>query len=204
MNKSTINTLSLTAIVATVSISSAISVRSAECHYIHQNENEVKKEKNAASAIKKADDGKSYFEILRIEDLYKKHRVSKEHIFGLFLEFGEGKLSTQELQEVIQKKIRICQNIKLEEDNGTLGSATKFVIEVALEAWKQAEKNIIKEMGELEQNKINLKSLQSKYRGNAINWFRYEYGESCSDYGMISLNFGGLYGTHGDLKKGWN
>ena len=203
MNKSTIKTLSLTAIVAAVSISSAISARSAECHYIKQNENEEKKEENAASSIKKTDDGKSYFEILRIEDLYKKHRVSKEHIFGLFLEFGEGKLSTQELQEVIQKKIRICQNIKLEEDNGTLGSATKFVIEVALEAWKQAEKNIIKEMRELEQKKINLKSLQSKYRGNAINWFRYEYGESCSDYGMINLNFG-VYGTHGDLKKGWN
>jgi hypothetical protein len=204
MNKSTIKTLSLTAIVATVSISSAISARSAECHYINQNENEVKKEENAASSIKKADDGKSYFEILRIEDLYKEFRVSKEHIFGLFLEFGEGKLSTHELHEVIQKKIIICQNIKLEKDNGTLGSAIKFVTEVALETWKQAEKNIIKEMRELEQKKINLKSLQSKYRGNAINWFRYEYGESCSDYGMISLNFGGLYGTHGDLKKGWN
>lgn len=204
MNKSTINTLSLTAIVAAVSISSAISARSAECHYINQNENEEKKEENAASSIKKTDDGKSYFEILRIEDLYKKHRVSKEHIFGLFLEFGEGKLSTHELHEVIQKKIMICQNIKLEKDNGASGSAIKFVIEVALETWKQAEKNIIKEMRELEQKKINLKSLQSKYKKNATNWFRYEYGESCSDYGMISLNFGGLYGTHGDLKKGWN
>ena len=104
----------------------------------------------------------------------------------------------------IQKKIMICQNIKLEKDNGASGSAIKFVIEVALETWKQAEKNIIKEMRELEQKKINLKSLQSKYKKNATNWFRYEYGESCSDYGMISLNFGGLYGTHGDLKKGWN
>ena len=203
MNKSIITTLCL-AMVATGSISSAISASSGECHYINQNENEVKKEENAASSIKKADDGKSYFEILRIEDLYKEYRVSKEHIFGLFLEFGEGKLSTHELHEVIQKKIMICQNIKLEKDNGALGSAIKFVIEVALETWKQAEKNIIKEMRELEQKKINLKSLQSKYMGNAINWFRYEYGESCSDYGMISLNFGGLYGTHGDLKKGWN
>jgi len=203
MNKSIITTLCL-AIVATSSISSAISASSGECHFIDQNANELKKDQNADSAIKKADHGKSYFEILRIEDLYKKHRVSNNHIFGLFLEFGEERLSSHELHEVIQKKIRICQNIKLEEDNGTLGSAAKFIIEVALETWKRAEKNIIYEKSKLEQKKIDLKSLQSKYKENAINWFRHEHGESCGDYGIINANFGGLYGTHRDLKKGWD
>ena len=114
-----------------------------------------------------------------LEAKENKDKISFNDMFGIELEFSEGKISIKELEETIEARLKIA----LTDANRTTKSSTieedtvKILGKVRVEVWQKSLKEVQSNIKQLKPNdKDSLAAIKAKYRARAIEWFTYKYG----------------------------
>ena len=114
---------------------------------------------------------------LKIEEEYEKSRLKYNYILGLFLDFGDGKLSIDNLEKEIENKIKLCKKIEkkvfetFKNDEGN-----KLYATIIREVWEKFEVVVNRGKKQLLTNEINIQNLRKEYKEAAIKWFSNQYG----------------------------
>lgn len=103
----------------------------------------------------------------------KKQALDFNHMFGLFLQFGREEICIKKLQKEMSDKIVLVKRLKTEMDKSP--KCLKEVAEV-LASWEYMEKELVKEMKDLDEKKVEIKKLREKYGEIGISWFSDNYG----------------------------
>ena len=103
----------------------------------------------------------------------EKQALDFNHMFGLFLQFGREEICIKKLQKEMSDKIVLVKRLKTEMDKSP--KCLKEVAEV-LASWEYMEKELVKEMKDLDEKKVEIKKLREKYREIGISWFSDNYG----------------------------
>ncbi len=133
-NKSIITTLSLIGVLATSNMSFA---GSGGGFFLSKRDFSIEKSNKPS----KSKDNEGFLNLLKVQDEYEKTRLNFNYIFGSFLEFGEGKISIENLEEEIQNKINLC---KQEEalKSGKEDEANRLLATATREAWEKISKAV--------------------------------------------------------------
>ena len=103
----------------------------------------------------------------------EKQALDFNHMFGLFLQFGREEICIKKLQKEMSDKIVLVKRLKTEMDKSP--KCLKEVAEV-LASWEYMEKELVKEMKDLDEKKVEIKKLRENYRGIGMSWFSDSYG----------------------------
>ena len=117
----------------------------------------------------------SYSAFLKIEEEYEKSRLKHAYIFGLFLDFGEGKLSIEDLEVEISNKIKLCRQ-KEREANVSANKEAKLLAATMIEIWEKFEKVVKTGKKRLLEKNTNMQDIRDLYKEKAIGWFSSRYG----------------------------
>lgn len=117
----------------------------------------------------------SYSAFLKIEEEYEKSRLKHAYIFGLFLDFGEGKLSIEDLEVEISNKIKLCRQ-KEREANVSANKEAKLLAATMIEIWEKFEKVVKTGKKRLLEKNTNMQDIRDLYKEKAIGWFSARYG----------------------------
>jgi hypothetical protein len=126
---------------------------------------------------REAQNKNSYSAFLKIEEEYEKSRLKYHYILGLFLDFGYGKLSIDNLEKEIENKIKLCKKMEKkafetfenDEENQLFATTIR-------EVWEKFEVAVIRDKKRLLTNEINIQNLRKQYKEVAIKWFSSQYG----------------------------
>ncbi len=169
-NKSIITTLSLIGVLATSNMSFA---GSGGGFFLSKRDFGIEKSNKSS----KSEDTEGFLNLLKVQDEYKKNRLNFNYIFGSFLEFGEGKISIENLEEEIQNKINICkQKEEAALKSGKEDEVNKLLLTATREAWEKISKAVSADKKLLLNKKTSIKKLREKYKEKAMDWFVYQYG----------------------------
>ena len=119
----------------------------------------------------------SFLNLLKTEKEYEKSRLKCHYILGLFLDFGDGKLSIDNLEKEIENKIKLCKKMEKkafeifenDEENQLFATTIR-------ETWEKFEVAVNRDKKRLLTNEINIQNLRKKYKEVAIKWFSSQYG----------------------------
>ena len=103
----------------------------------------------------------------------EKQALDFNHMFGLFLQFGREEICTKKLQKEMSDKIVLVKRLKTEMDKSP--KCLKEVAEV-LASWEYMEKELVKDMKDLDEKKVEIKKLRENYRRIGMSWFSDSYG----------------------------
>ena len=103
----------------------------------------------------------------------EKQALDFNHMFGLFLQFGREEICIKKLQKEMSDKIVLVKRLKTEMDKSP--KCLKEVAEV-LASWEYMEKELVKEMKDLDEKKVEIKKLRENYRRIGMSWFSDIYG----------------------------
>ena len=103
----------------------------------------------------------------------EKQALDFNHMFGLFLQFGREEICIKKLQKEMSDKIVLVKRLKTEMDKSP--KCLKEVAEV-LASWEYMEKELVKEMKDLDEKKVEIKKLRENYRRIGMSWFSDSYG----------------------------
>lgn len=115
--------------------------------------------------------------ISKLETIYELNRLGYKYIFGLLLDFSEGKLSIENLEQEMINKIKACQK-KEKELLGNIeeGSEIKMYAETITGMWELYAKIVSIDKKNLQEQKTSLEKLRERYAKLATGWFSNEYG----------------------------
>ena len=170
MNK-LITTLSIIGFLGGSNISFAESIE--PLYSSHSNKAKIEQSDKSS----KSGYSESFLNLLKTEREYEKSRLKYHYINGLFLDFGDGKLSIDNLEKEIENKIKLCKKMEkkafetLENDEENQLFATTI-----RETWEKFEVAVNRDKKRLLTNEINIQNLRKKYKEVAIEWFSSQYG----------------------------
>ena len=122
--------------------------------------------------------------ISKLETIYELNRLGYKYIFGLLLDFSEGKLSIENLEQEMINKIKACQK-KEKELLGNIeeGSEIKMYAETITGMWELYAKIVSIDKKNLQEQKTSLEKLREQYAKLAAGWFSYQYGMKNKEVG---------------------
>ena len=167
MNK-LITTLSIIGFLGGSNISFAESIE--PLYSSHSNKAKIEQSNKSS----KSEYSESFLNLLKTEREYEKSRLKYHYINGLFLDFGDGKLSIDNLEKEIENKIKLCKKIgqkafENDEEN-------KLYARTIGEVWEKFEVAVNRDKKRLLINEINIQNIRKKYKEVAIKWFSSQYG----------------------------
>lgn len=167
MNK-LITTLSIIGFLGGSNISFAESIE--PLYSSHSNKAKIEQSNKSS----KSEYSESFLNLLKTEREYEKSRLKYHYINGLFLDFGDGKLSIDNLEKEIENKIKLCKKIgqkafENDEEN-------KLYAITIREVWEKFEVAVNRDKKRLLINEINIQNIRKKYKEVAIKWFSSQYG----------------------------
>lgn len=133
------------------------------------------KSKESKELIKLQED-QGFINLLKIDNENDRKKIKYDYIFGLFLEFGEGKISIDELDSEVKNRVSICKNSEKKEIKKDEDKVEKLLAETTRGVWEKYEKAISVGKKRLENKEISIGNLQKDYRELAITWFSSQYG----------------------------
>ena len=104
------------------------------------------------------------------------NEISYDYILGLLLEFGEGKISIDELDSEFKKRVAICKDKEQQAIKKDAGEVEKLLAATTKEVWEKYERLIIEDKKLLQSKEVNKSDLQAKYKRLAIKWSNRRYG----------------------------
>lgn len=141
-----------------------------------------KKDKAVQGKDEYPDCGKPLISIL--ETIYELNGLKYNYIFGLLLDFSEGKLSIENLEQEMINKVKACQK-KEKELLRTIeeSSEIKMYSETITHMWKLYAGIVSTDKKNLQEQKTSLEKLREQYAKLAAGWFSYEYGMKDKEVG---------------------
>jgi hypothetical protein len=167
MNK-LITTLSIIGFLGASDISFAESIE--PLYSSHPNKAKIEQSDKSS----KSGYSESFLNLLKTEREYEKSRLKYHYINGLFLDFGDGKLSIDNLEKEIENKIKLCK--KMEKKAFENDEENKLYARTIGEVWEKFEVAVNRDKKRLLTNEINIQNLRKKYKEVAIEWFSSQYG----------------------------
>ena len=136
--------------------------------------NKTKVEESKESLKTQGDRG--LVNLLEIDHENEIKYVKYDYIFGLFLEFGEGNISIDELDSEFKRRMIIFKDKEQKAIKKDADKVEKFLAEDKREVWEKLENAISSGKKRLQNKEISYKELQEEYKDKAIEWFSYRYG----------------------------
>jgi hypothetical protein len=167
MNK-LITTLSIIGFLGGSNISFAESIE--PLYSSHSNKAKIEQSDKSS----KSGYSESFLNLLKTEREYEKSRLKYHYINGLFLDFGDGKLSIDNLEKEIENKIKLCK--KMGQKAFENDEENKLYARTIGEVWEKFEVAVNRDKKRLLTNEINIQNLRKKYKEVAIEWFSSQYG----------------------------
>ena len=167
MNK-LITTLSIIGFLGGSNISFAESIE--PLYSSHSNKAKIEQSDKSS----KSGYSESFLNLLKTEREYEKSRLKYHYINGLFLDFGDGKLSIDNLEKEIENKIKLCK--KMGQKAFENDEENKLYARTIGEVWEKFEVAVNRDKKRLLTNEINIQNLRKKYKEMAIKWFSSQYG----------------------------
>ena len=167
MNK-LITTLSIIGFLGGSNISFAESIE--PLYSSHSNKAKIEQSDNSS----KSGYSESFLNLLKTEREYEKSRLKYHYINGLFLDFGDGKLSIDNLEKEIENKIKLCK--KMGQKAFENDEENKLYARTIGEVWEKFEVAVNRDKKRLLINEINIQNIRKKYKEVAIKWFSSQYG----------------------------
>jgi len=119
----------------------------------------------------------SYSTLLKFQSDYEQSRLQFNYIFGLCLDFGDGKLSIENLEEEMQNKVKACkQKEKTAFENGEKDEVNKLLARTTREVWEKVAKAVSADKKRLLEKKTTIENLREQYTEKATSWFISQYG----------------------------
>jgi hypothetical protein len=119
----------------------------------------------------------SYSTLLKFQSDYEQSRLQFNYIFGLYLDFGDGKLSIENLEEEMQNKVKACkQKEKTAFENGEEDEVNKLLARTTREVWEKVAKAVSADKKRLLEKKTTIENLRDKCTEIAMGWFSSQYG----------------------------
>ena len=133
--------------------------------------------KDKAEQVKDENPDSEKSTISKLETIYELNKLQYNSIFGLLLDFSEGKLSIENLEQEMINKIKACQK-KEKELLGNIeeSSEIKIYAETITGMWELYAKIVSIDKKNLQEQKTSLEKLREQYAKLAAGWFSYEYG----------------------------
>ena len=166
MNK-LITTLSIIGFLGGSNISFAESIE--PLYSSHSNKAKIEQSDKSS----KSGYSESFLNLLKTEREYEKSRLKYHYINGLFLDFGDGKLSIDNLEKEIENKIKLCK--KMGQKAFENDEENKLYARTIGEVWEKFEVAVNRDKKRLLTNEINIQNLRKKYKEVAIKWFSSQY-----------------------------
>ena len=115
--------------------------------------------------------------ISKLETIYELNGLGYKYIFGLLLDFSEGKVSIENLEQEMINKVKACQK-KEKELLRTIeeSSEIKMYSETITHMWKLYAGIVSTDKKNLQEQKTSLEKLRERYAKLATGWFSNEYG----------------------------
>jgi len=167
MNK-LITTLSIIGFLGGSNISFAESIE--PLYSSHSNKAKIEQSDKSS----KSGYSESFLNLLKTEREYEKSRLKYHYINGLFLDFGDEKLSIDNLEKEIENKIKLCK--KMGQKAFENDEENKLYARTIGEVWEKFEVAVNRDKKRLLTNEINIQNLRKKYKEVAIEWFSSQYG----------------------------
>ncbi len=170
MNK-LITTLSIIGFLGGSNISFAESIE--PLYSSHSNKAKIEQSDKSS----KSGYSESFLNLLKTEREYEKSRLKYHYINGLFLDFGDGKLSIDNLEKEIENKIKLCKKMEKKAfETFENDEENKLYAITIREVWEKFEVAVNRDKKRLLTNEINIQNLRKKYKEVAIEWFSSQYG----------------------------
>ena len=143
----------------------------------NKNKIESSKSNEAANKSSESQDKDSYATLLKFQSDYEQSRLQFNYIFGLYLDFGDGKLSIENLEEEMQNKVKACkQKEKTAFENGEKDEVNKLLARTTREVWEKVAKAVSADKKRLLEKKTTIENLREQYTEKATSWFISQYG----------------------------
>ena len=115
--------------------------------------------------------------ISKLETIYELNGLQYNSIFGLLLDFSEGKVSIENLEQEMINKVKACKK-KERELLGNIeeSSEIKIYAEEITGMWELYAKIVSIDKKNLQEQKTSLAKLRERYAQLAAGWFSNEYG----------------------------
>jgi hypothetical protein len=155
MNK-LITTLSIIGFLGGSNISFAESIE--PLYSSHSNKAKIEQSDKSS----KSGYSESFLNLLKTEREYEKSRLKYHYINGLFLDFGDGKLSIDNLEKEIENKIKLCK--KMGQKAFENDEENKLYARTIGEVWEKFEVAVNRDKKRLLTNEINIQNLRKKYK----------------------------------------
>ena len=117
--------------------------------------------------------------ISKLETIYELNGLGYKYIFGLLLDFSEGKVSIENLEQEMINKVKACQK-KEKELLGNIeeSSEIKMYAEAMTGVWEIYARIVSTDKKNLQEQKTSLEKLRERYSGKvAANLVMKEYGK---------------------------
>ena len=135
------------------------------------NKNKIESKKSKESI--KSQDSRDFLNLLNENE---KNRLKYDYIFGLFLNFGEGEISIDDLETEIKNRTKLCKAKEKEAYENDAGKLEKLLATTTREVWEKFEKVVKADKERLLKKKINIADVQKVHKEKAIKWFSGQYG----------------------------
>jgi hypothetical protein len=143
------------------------------------NKNKIEPNKSNESVNKssESENKDSYATLLKFQSDYEQNRLQFNYIFGLCLDFGNGNLSIESLEEEMKNKVKASK--KKEEiafKNTEESEGNKLWAKTIREVWEKFAKKVSEDNKRLLAKQITLENLREQYTEKATSWFISQYG----------------------------
>ena len=115
--------------------------------------------------------------LLKFQSEYEQSRLQFNYIFGLCLDFGNGNLSIESLEEEIKNKVKASKKKEaMAFKNAEVNEVNKIWARTISEVWEKFAKVVSEDNKRLLAKQITLENLREQYTEKATSWFISQYG----------------------------
>ena len=102
---------------------------------------------------------------------FEKHKLVYDNMYGLFLQFGEGKITLDELEKDMANKIKLASALKV-----SMYESGELYKDTIIDVWKKADRGLKNHRKEFDEKKVSLNNLREQYKARGVWWFSTQYG----------------------------
>ena len=143
----------------------------------NKNKIESSKSNEAANKSSESQDKDSYATLLKFQSNYEQSRLQFNYIFGLFIDFGNGNISIESLEEEMKNKVKASKKKEaMTFKNAEVNEVNKIWARTISEVWEKVAKAVSADKKRLLEKKTTIENLREQYTEKATSWFISQYG----------------------------